>query len=411
MAFRSLYYITHINNIPSILERGILSHERIESEGIPFTPVYNKEIVSRRKGIMAPNGKSLWSFANLFFQPRNPMLFRVWCEKSADNIAVIEIKPEPFYHDDVFVTDGNAARHETEILKAPVTLPRIKQRGFLKFLNDISQIEWWNEEEDMKRQIMAECLVPDAVAPELITSIHVANPEVAEKVREKISSSRIPVSPEPYMFFEPNYKIALSPKLSVVDGDMFFSMLQTLTISVNCAKIMGKGLASRAKYQFPRVYVRYQDLCRERKLRLGKPVLLKLRYSLDKALADEPESLICANTESWFLLFATKKHWRDRADIDAIEKGLQWILDNYKEVGMKSLAVPALGCGLGWLDWKDVGPLMCSYLYYMDIPVEIYLPREKKIKKEYLKKEFLLRDVGHREYLRSKTSKQSALPA
>lgn len=411
MTFRSMYYISHIDNIPSILERGILSHERIEAEHIPFTRIYDEQIVSARGQKLAPNGKSLWSFANFYFQPRNPMLYRVWCEKSADNIAVIEIKTEPFYRGDVFVTDGNAARHETEILKAPVTLPRSKQREFLKFLEDISQIEWWNEEEDTKRQIMAECLVPDAVAPELITSIHVANPEVAEKVREKTSPSKISVSPEPHMFFEPNYKIPLSPKFSVVDGDMFFSRLQTLTISVNCVKIMGRGLASRAKYQFPRVYVRYQDLCRDRKLRLGKPVLLKLRYSLDKELADEPESFACANAESWFLLFATKKHWRDRADINAIEKGLQWILDNYKEEGMKSLAIPALGCGLGWLNWKDVGPLLCSYLYYMDIPVEIYLPREKPIKEEYLTKEFLLRDVGRREYLRSKTSKQSALPA
>lgn len=27
---RSLYYITHIENLPSILHRGILSHEQVE---------------------------------------------------------------------------------------------------------------------------------------------------------------------------------------------------------------------------------------------------------------------------------------------------------------------------------------------------------------------------------------------
>jgi O-acetyl-ADP-ribose deacetylase (regulator of RNase III) len=409
MPFRSLYYITHIENIPSILKYGILSHERIESEGISFIPIYDKKIISRRKEITTPNGKSLWSFANLYFQPRNAMLYRVWCEKSANSIAVLEIVPDPLYRKDVFVTDGNAARHETKILEAPITRTRDKQREFLKFIDHISKIEWWTKEEDSKRQSMAECLVPNKIDPTLITSIYVANPDIAENVRKKISPLRIPVSPEPHMFFEPDYRIALSPKLSIVHGDMFFSRLQTLTISVNCVKIMGKGLASRAKYQFPRVYVKYQDFCRDGKLRLGKPVLLKLKYSLDKDLADEPESLTCANGEAWFLLFATKKHWRDRADIDAIEKGLQWILDNYKEEGIESLAIPALGCGLGWLDWKDVGPLMCSYLYYMDIPVEIYLPREKPIKKEFLTKEFLLRDVGRGENLKSKALIQAAL--
>ena len=29
---RNLYYITHVDNLPSILEKGILSHEKIEDE-------------------------------------------------------------------------------------------------------------------------------------------------------------------------------------------------------------------------------------------------------------------------------------------------------------------------------------------------------------------------------------------
>ncbi|MBM3118163.1 MAG: DUF4433 domain-containing protein [Chloroflexi bacterium] len=31
---KGLYYITHINNVPSILKSGILSHERVEKENI-----------------------------------------------------------------------------------------------------------------------------------------------------------------------------------------------------------------------------------------------------------------------------------------------------------------------------------------------------------------------------------------
>ena len=47
--------------------------------------------------------------------------------------------------------------------------------------------------------------------------------------------------------------------------------------------------------------------------------------------------------------------------IDGIEEGLQWLVKNCKKVGIKSIAMPALGCGLGGLHWKDVGPLMCKY--------------------------------------------------
>ena len=44
----SLYYITHINNVPSILKRGILSHALIEKENIQPTPVYDQQIVTNR---------------------------------------------------------------------------------------------------------------------------------------------------------------------------------------------------------------------------------------------------------------------------------------------------------------------------------------------------------------------------
>lgn len=165
-------------------------------------------------------------------------------------------------------------------------------------------------------------------------------------------------------------------------------------MSVNCVGVMGKGLASRAKYQFPDVYVYYQDLCRKRILQMGKPRIYKRESSFDYELADEPSTLSGANSETQFLLFPTKQDWRERADIDGIEKGLQWLRDNYKNEGVKSLAIPALGCGLGRLDWRDVGPLMCKYLSSLDIPVWIYLPAERKISEEFLSKEFLLRQVS-----------------
>ncbi len=36
---KGFYYITHVENVPSILRYGILSHGRIDSEKVPYTPV------------------------------------------------------------------------------------------------------------------------------------------------------------------------------------------------------------------------------------------------------------------------------------------------------------------------------------------------------------------------------------
>jgi len=384
---RELYYITHIDNIPSILKKGILSHERIEKEKVQYTPIYDKEIISRRQNIVVPDGRRLWSFANLFFNARNPMLYRVTREKSVSEIAVLGIRIDVIDRGDVFLTTGNAACEESEIMSS-VNAKKI----FKEIIKEVSK-DWWGIADGSKRKIMAECLVPDAVPSDKIASIYVPNHAALEKVYGLIAPtphSFLSIIVEPFMFFEPNERVCLPKHLKIVEGDMFFSRLQTLTISVNTVGIMGKGVASRAKYQFPDVYVRYQDLCRNRTLQMGKPYLYKRESSLGYELADEPLTLSNTDSQTWFLLFPTKRDWRDQADINGIESGLQWLCDTYKKSGIESLAIPALGCGLGRLDWRNVGPLLCKYLSTLDIPVELYLPAERKISKELLSRDFLL---------------------
>jgi len=359
-----------------------LSHERIDAEKIDYTPIYDPSIVSSRKSIKSPDGISLWSYANLYFNPRNPMLYRVVIENSADKMAVIGVDKAILKQQGVFVSNGNAASSYSEIMS-------VSDSVLFKLLRETDKV-YWTESPSSKRKIMAECLVPNNIQSQLIKSIYFSSWETFCQVAMKISQHGITLSREPKMFFQPDREENITPLLSIVDGDMFFSRMHTLTISVNTKGVMGKGIASRAKYQFPDVYVEYQDLCRSRKLKLGKPYLVKREVSVDYALADHPESMKNGIEETWFLLFPTKEDWRMPASIDGIEKGLQWICDNYRKEGIESLAVPALGCGLGWLDWRDVGPLLCKYLSTLDIEVKIHLPVEKEIPDEFISREFLL---------------------
>jgi hypothetical protein len=255
---------------------------------------------------------------------------------------------------------------------------------------DVIDGEWWNSVDGSKRKIMAECLVPRMIPPESIHSIFVASHAIAEKVRSLPLPRALAVVPEPNMFFIPANRYRIAANLSLADGDMFFSNMQTLTVSVNTVGIMGKGLASRAKYQFPDVYVTYQDACRKKSLKMGKPFLYKREALFDDELADDPATLTAPNGVKWFLLFATKYHWRDNSDLPGIDEGLRWLAENYKTEGIKSIALPALGCGLGNLAWKDVGPIICQRLSALEIPVVIYLPREKEMSSEYLSAEYLL---------------------
>jgi hypothetical protein len=111
---------------------------------------------------------------------------------------------------------------------------------------------------------------------------------------------------------------------------------------------------------------------------------------LDEELADPGAPLSSPNAVKWFLLFATKRKWRENSRLEDIEGGLDWIKNNWQREEIKSLALPALGCGLGNLKWSDVGPLICRYLHGIEMPVAIYLPRESKIEDKYLREDYLL---------------------
>jgi len=394
LKLRGLYYITHIDNLPSILRNGIFCHRRIEEEKIKFTPIYNEEIVSNRKEKKVEGEHNLWDFVNLYFQPRNAMLYRVvrfFSEVNLEDLLILGLKSDLLNRKDIFVTTGNAASRETKFLRAT------EAQKYLKTIREKTDKEWWTSEDGSKREIMAECLVPDKVDADNISEIYVSNDNTRNKVKEicnEIYNKSISVIPEPELFFLPSREIFLTNTLSLIEGDMFFSKMQTLTISVNTVGVMGKGLASRAKYQFPDVYVKYQDLCKSKTLKMGKPYLYKREGSLDFVLADEAEKLTNLNSKTWFLLFPTKTHWRNMADLNGIKEGLKWLVDQYRNEGIESLAIPALGCGLGWLPWGSVGPVICTYLNQLEIPVNLYLPIEKKIPDEQLKPNFLLKKEG-----------------
>lgn len=381
---KSLYYLTHVENLPSILTHGILSHRLVEDRAVSYTSIYDVSIVGNRKAKIAPDGHSLWDFANLYFRPRNPMLYRVVHEKSEKEIAVVVVQSHVMESPGVFLTNGNAASAATDFFPYKEGLKAVAA------IWDTITSEWWSTADGSKRKIMAECLVPGFIPPDMVHTVYVANHNIAQRVREIIHPRILPVVPEPAMFFIPAMRKKITDHLSLAEGDMLFSNMQTLTVSVNTVGIMGKGLASRTKYQFPDVYVTYQDACRRKTLRMGKPFLYKRETSFDDELADEPSSVLTPNGIKWFLLFATKRHWRNDSDLVGIEEGLRWVVANYEDAGIKSIALPALGCGLGNLDWRDVGPVMCNHLAQLNIPVAIYLPREAQASAEFLSSEYLL---------------------
>lgn len=392
MSIKSLYYITHKNNVPSILDRGILSRERIEAEGVECASMFKrktdarKDIRQRCKITPKNDGKTLLHYANLFFQPRNPRMYRAILEIGKENLAVVEVENTVLKGQGVLIADGNAADELTQFYPPHPGLKKLQQQW------KVIQNGWWKRCDGSKRKTMAECLVPTCVGSEYIRSVIVCDDGTQNWVDNmEVESHQIPVVHQPDMFFQPNRRIQIGQNILLVDGgDLFFSEQQTLGITVNLQGVMGKGIALRARYQFSDVYVEYEKACRAKKIAAGKPYIYKREESVTDELADlEPYRNTIRNSVKWFLLFATKRHWRTNSRIEDIEEGLRWIQANFKKEEIHSLAMPALGCALGGLNWADVAPLMCQYLD-IGIPVEIYLPREYPIEPLHLTEAYLL---------------------
>lgn len=149
----------------------------------------------------------------------------------------------------------------------------------------------------------------------------------------------------------------------IKDGNIFDSKCQTLVNPVNCVGVMGTGLALKFKYEFlPDMYREYRTRCALGLLKPGKCYLWR-----DRILTGE-------NVKS-VLIFPTKDHFRNPSRLEWIIKGLEYIEWNYQGWEIKSIAFPALGCGLGGLMWKDVKPIMLECLSRMHLPIEIYGPK------------------------------------
>jgi O-acetyl-ADP-ribose deacetylase (regulator of RNase III) len=60
----------------------------------------------------------------------------------------------------------------------------------------------------------------------------------------------------------------------------------------------------------------------------------------------------------YLINFPNKRHWREPSYLEDIELGLVDLIKMVNDLGINSIAVPALGRGLGGLDWAVVRPLI-----------------------------------------------------
>ena len=128
----------------------------------------------------------------------------------------------------------------------------------------------------------------------------------------------------------------------VTRANILTANVEAIVNPVNCVGVMGKGVALEFKRAYPGNFVWYKNQCESADgVRPGFVYVYHMRRRMNPR---------------YIINFPTKRHWRDNSRMEDIDSGLVALVDTVKMHGIKSIAIPALGCGLGGLRWADVRP-------------------------------------------------------
>ncbi len=143
-------------------------------------------------------------------------------------------------------------------------------------------------------------------------------------------------------------------------GNLLIAEVDALVNTVNTVGVMGKGIALQFKRAFPANFRAYRTACARGDLQLGQVWLFDTGV---------------LGPRRYILNFPTKDHWRSQSRLSDIAAGLDSLVSMVQEHRIRSLAIPALGCGNGGLDWADVRPLIeqaCSRM--PDVRAVVFAP-------------------------------------
>ncbi|HEX8343699.1 MAG TPA: macro domain-containing protein, partial [Actinoplanes sp.] len=126
-------------------------------------------------------------------------------------------------------------------------------------------------------------------------------------------------------------------------GNLLTAEVDALVNTVNTVGVMGKGIALQFKRAFPANFRAYRAACSRGEVRLGRV------WAFDTGVL---------GPRRYIFNFPTKDHWRSSSRLQDIAAGLDSLVSMVQDLGVNSVAIPALGCGNGGLAWEDVRPLI-----------------------------------------------------
>ncbi|MGH7794698.1 MAG: type II toxin-antitoxin system antitoxin DNA ADP-ribosyl glycohydrolase DarG [Candidatus Binatia bacterium] len=122
-------------------------------------------------------------------------------------------------------------------------------------------------------------------------------------------------------------------------GNLLAEDAEALVNTVNCVGFMGRGIALQFKKACPENFKAYAGACRRQEVQPGRMFVFETQR---------------LTNPRYIINFPTKRHWRGKSRMEDIQAGLVALVAEVSKRGIRSIAIPPLGSGLGGLDWRKV---------------------------------------------------------
>jgi O-acetyl-ADP-ribose deacetylase (regulator of RNase III) len=143
-------------------------------------------------------------------------------------------------------------------------------------------------------------------------------------------------------------------------GNLLEEKTEALVNTVNCVGVMGKGIALQFKQAFPNNFQQYKKACEAKEVQPGHVLTI---------------STGSLSNPCYIINFPTKRHWKDKSRIEDVQSGLKALTAEVQQLGIRSIAIPPLGCGNGGLDWVKVKPLIeAAFAQLPDVQAIVFEP-------------------------------------
>jgi len=198
-----IYHFTHIEHLPSIIEKGLLSHNKRQTLNAKYINIAHQNIQQRRAKTKVPCGSkgTLHDYIPFYFATCSPMLYAIHKGK----VENYQQGQEPLIY---LVTTAQKIESENKQFVFSDGHPAMQYSKFFDRLIYLNNVDWkvmkskyWNDFTDGRTRREAEFLVYEHLPWDLVTYIGVGN----AAMEQSVNSILIAAIHKPKILIRPNW--------------------------------------------------------------------------------------------------------------------------------------------------------------------------------------------------------------